>query len=173
MIQLDGSYLEGGGQMVRTALALSTVLQKPFEITNIRKGRAQPGLKKQHLYGIKALQQMCDAKVGGAELGSEKLRYLPGKISGSKINVDIETAGSITLLLQSVLLPALISPKSTTIEIIGGTDVAWSPQIDYVREIIMPQLMKYAEKSQLSFENCEYHLLLNSLMQKDGDGHLM
>ncbi len=157
MIELDGSYGEGGGQIVRTALALSTLLQKPFEITKIRHGRKEPGLKNQHLYCIKALEQLCNAQVGYAELGSERLRFIPKKITSSKINVDIETAGSITLLLQSLLLPCIFSDKSKKIEIIGGTDVAWSPQIDYLKEIILPQIKKYAEKIELNIERRGYY----------------
>ena len=157
MLQIDGSYQEGGGQILRTALAFSTLLQKPFEITNIRKGRSKPGLKNQHLYCIKALQQLCNAKVGGDELGSEKLRYFPNKIDSQKIKVDIKTAGSITLLLQSLLLPCLFSQKTKKIEIIGGTDVKYSPQIDYFKEIILPQLNKYAEKIELKLEKRGYY----------------
>ncbi|TKJ17176.1 RNA 3'-phosphate cyclase [Candidatus Woesearchaeota archaeon B3_Woes] len=157
MLQIDGSYNEGGGQILRTALAYSTLFQKPFEIINIRKGRPKPGLKNQHLYCIKALQQLCNAKVGGDELGSEKLRYFPNKISSTKIKVDIETAGSITLLLQSLLLPCLFSQKAKKIEIVGGTDVKYSPQIDYLKEIILPQLNKYAEKIELKLEKRGYY----------------
>lgn len=157
MLQIDGSYREGGGQILRTALAYSTLLQKPFEIINIRKGRSKPGLKNQHLYCIKALQQLCNAKVGGDELGSEKLRYFPNKITSSKIKVDIKTAGSITLLLQSLLLPCLFSDKTKKIEIIGGTDVKYSPQIDYLKEIILPQIYKYAEKIELKLEKRGYY----------------
>lgn len=157
MLQIDGSYNEGGGQILRTALAYSTLFQKPFEIINIRKGRSKPGLKNQHLYCIKALQQLCNAKVSGDEIGSEKLRYFPNKICSTKIKVDVETAGSITLLLQSLLLPCLFSEKSKKIEIIGGTDVKYSPQIDYFKEIILPQLNKYAEKIELKLEKRGYY----------------
>lgn len=149
MLQIGGSYLEGGGQIVRTALALSVLLQKPVEITDIRKGRSVPGLKNQHLFCIKALQQLCNAKLDGAFLGSEKITFIPDKISASKIKVNIETAGSITLLLQSLLLPCILTNKRKTIEIIGGTDVKWSPQIDYFREIIIPLFARYVEKIEL------------------------
>src|SRR3989338_7831267 len=101
MIQLDGSYLEGGGSIARVALALSTLTQQPFEITNIRKNRPQPGLKSQHLFCIKALEKLCSAKSENAFLGSTGLKYWPDKIGGKTIDIDIETAGSISLFLQA------------------------------------------------------------------------
>ncbi len=145
MIKLDGNHLEGGGQIVRTALALSTITGKEFEVDNIRKGRKSPGLKNQHLYCVKALQELCNAKVKGAELGSEYLHYKPGKISGKTISIDIGTAGSITLLLQALLLPSMFSDKKVRLKIKGGTDTKWSMPVDYFREILLPQLRKYAD----------------------------
>ncbi len=145
MITLDGTYLEGGGQILRTALALSTITGKPFEIADIRKNRPEPGLKMQHLHCIKALQKLCDAKTADAFEGSESITFVPGKIKGGTINVDIGTAGSITLLLQSVLLPCLFAEKKTIMRITGGTDVRWSPSFDYFFNVLLPQLRKYAD----------------------------
>ena len=144
MINLDGSYLEGGGSIARVALALSTLTQQPFSITDIRKNRPQPGLKHQHLFCIKALEKLCNAKSEGAALGSTGLKYWPGKIDGKAIDVDIETAGSITLFLQSVLLPSMFADKTVKFNIVGGTDVAWSPPYDYFSNIFLPQIRKYA-----------------------------
>ena len=140
---IDGNYLEGGGQIVRTSLALSTILQKPFIIENIRKGRSEGGLKHQHLYCIKALEQLCNAKATGAELGSTKLEFYPNKLLPKNLNVDVETAGSVSLLLQAVLLPCLFAEKKTRIKIHGGTDVKWAMPVDYLKEIFLPQLRRY------------------------------
>jgi len=103
MIELDGSYLEGGGSIARIALALSTLTQKPFEITNIRKNRPQSGLKHQHLFCIKALEKLCNAKTEGASLGSTSLKYVPEKIEGKTIDIDIQTAGSIFIPTSSLI----------------------------------------------------------------------
>ena len=145
MLKLDGNYLEGGGSIVRVALALSTITQKPFEIADIRKNRPQPGLKSQHLFCIKALEKLCNAKAEGAELGSTYLKYVPGKIEGKTIDIDIQTAGSITLLLQAVLLPSMFADKNVRLNIVGGTDTKWSPGFDYFNNVFLPQARKYAD----------------------------
>ena len=145
MIELDGNHIEGGGQIVRTALALSTITGKPFKIHSIRKGRTASGLKNQHLYCIKALEKLCNAKTDGAVLGSENLTFIPGKFEAQKIEIDVETAGSITLLLQSLLLPSMFGSSKTTLTITGGTDVQWSQPFDYFAEILVPQMRKYAD----------------------------
>jgi len=145
MISIDGSTLEGGGQIIRTALALSTITGKPFSAFNIRKAREAPGLKAQHLHCIKALEKLCSAKVFSAELGSEKLEYYPQKIEGKTISVDIGTAGSVSLLLQSVLLPALHAETKTRFKIKGGTSGKGSMSFDFFKEIILPQLKRFAD----------------------------
>ncbi len=145
MLVLDGSYLEGGGQIVRTALALSTITQKQFEVKDIRKNRPKPGLKNQHLFCIKALEKLCNAKTEGAELGSTHLKYSPEKIKPQTLSIDIGTAGSITLLLQSLLIPSTFANSKLRIKVTGGTDVSWSPQFDYLNNIIIPQLRRYAD----------------------------
>lgn len=142
MITLDGS--QGGGQMVRTALALSTLTKKPFRITNIRSTRPQPGLKAQHLTCIKALRQLCNAKADGDTLKSNELLYIPGEIKAKNLTLDIGTAGSITLLLQALLLPSMFAPKPHTITIKGGTDTAWSMPIDYFTHVLTPHYQRAA-----------------------------
>ena len=145
MIEIDGNWGEGGGAIVRTALAFSTITQKPFEISGIRKGRKNSGLKNQHLYCVKSLQELCNADVKGAELGSLSLKYYPGKIAAKSLDVDIETAGSITLLLQAVLLPSMFAGKPLALNVTGGTDVSWSPSFDYFCNVLLPQVQRFAK----------------------------
>lgn len=139
MIILDGSSGEGGGQIVRTALALSSLTGQPFRIKNIRAGRKDAGLKTQHVHCVKALQQLCSAKAEGAEIGSSEVLYVPGKISAKNITIDIGTAGSITLLLQAVLLPCMFAQKTHTLTLVGGTDTEWSMPVDYFTHVLVPQ----------------------------------
>lgn len=146
MLTLDGSQGEGGGQIVRTALALSALTQLPFRITNIRAGRDVPGLKAQHVTCVRALETLCGAVAEGAELGSRELTFYPKPIKGGAFELDIGTAGSITLLLQSVLLPALFANKPSRITVIGGTDVDWAMPVDYFTEILVPHLKQWCEK---------------------------
>jgi len=130
---------------VRTALALSAVTGKAFTVDKIRIGRKQSGLKAQHLMAVKALKELCKAEAEGDELGSTKLVFRPGRYEAKRIRLDIGTAGSIPLLLQSLLLPAILGEKTTTFEIIGGTDGKWAMPIDYLKQLLLPHLKKYAD----------------------------
>ncbi len=143
IIKIDGSYGEGGGQIIRTALGFSALTQIPFEIDNIRKGRCDCGLKAQHLFCVKAAQELCNAQTEGAELGSTKLKFMPGRISVKDIRLNVGTAGSTTLLMQSLLLPSVFSGKRMKIELIGGTDVQWSMPADYFANVLAPNLEKF------------------------------
>jgi RNA 3'-phosphate cyclase len=145
VIKLIGEYGEGGGSIVRVALALSTLTGKAFEVTNIRKGRAKSGLKAQHLYCIKGAQQLCNAKVKGMELGSEYLKFEPSTLKTKNLYLDIGTAGSMTLILQSILLPSMFGNKKINIKLIGGSDCSWSPPFDYFKEVFLPQIQRYAQ----------------------------
>ncbi len=142
-IEIDGSFLEGGGQIVRTALALSTLTGKGFKVDNIRVGRKQPGLKAQHMHCVKALKELCGAEVTGGELGSLELEYKPGKFKGKDIDVDIGTAGSINLMMQSLFIPCIFADKKLFLSITGGTDTAWSPPFDYLRKVIVPHVSRF------------------------------
>ena len=157
MLEIDGSHGEGGGQIIRTALALSTITEKSFQAINIRKGRKAPGLKAQHLHCIKALEQLCNAKSKFVKLGSEKLIYEPGKIKGKTISIDIGTAGSISLLLQSLLIPCFFSDSPVRLKIIGGTSGKWAMPYDFFNNIFVPQIRKYCKKIQVKLIRRGYY----------------
>jgi len=145
MLEIDGNYLEGGGQIVRTALALSAVTGKSFRVNNIRKGRKDSGLKQQHLFCVNVLKDLCNAEISGNELGSDFLEFIPKDFKAKNIKVDIETAGSITLFMQSLMIPFLFANKSSTINIKGGTDTKWAMPVDYFSNILLAHLKKYAD----------------------------
>ena len=155
MIDIDGSYLEGGGAILRVATALSAIKQIPIKVTNIRKGRPKPGLKAQHLTGILAAAQLCDAKVTGAKIGSTELTFEPKKIRFGKFKFDVGTAGAITLVLQTIIPIAAFAPSKTTFVISGGTNVLWAPTIEYFQNVFCD----YAEK---------FGLLISSDVEKYG-----
>lgn len=149
MIELNGNYGEGGGALIRTALALSTLTGQEFRVINIRSRRPNPGLKPQHLTAIKALKEICAAKTNNVELGSKLLHYLPGKIKSGTYEIDIGTAGSISLLLQALILPCMFAPGKVTLKIKGGTCGKWQASVDYLQNVLLPQLQRFVEKIEL------------------------
>lgn len=157
MLKLDASYGEGGGQIIRTALALSTITKKPFEAINIRHGRKVSGLKAQHVHCIKTLNKLCNAKSEYEVIGSEILNYYPGDIRGQTITIDIGTAGSISLLLQSILLPCLFADKESRFKITGGTSGKWAMPYDFLANVLIPQIRKYAKKIDIKLEKRGYY----------------
>lgn len=134
MIKIDGSFGEGGGQILRTALALSAIEKKPFEMFNIRTGRKKPGLAAQHLQCVEALAQICDAEVSGARVGSLSLRFYPGEIKSGNYCFEIGTAGSVSLVLQTIFLPLSLIEGSSSVIIRGGTHVPFSPCFHYLKD---------------------------------------
>ncbi|HUS76269.1 MAG TPA: RNA 3'-terminal phosphate cyclase [Methanothrix sp.] len=149
MIEIDGSFGEGGGQIVRTAVALSAVTGKSVHITKIRQGRPKPGLAAQHARAITALAGICDARTSGVEPGSSEIAFTPGDIRGGRHRVEIGTAGSVTLLMQC-LLPALLrADVPSSLQIQGGTDVQWAPTVDYFKNVFLPALSSFGAKVSL------------------------
>jgi len=138
LIEIDGSYGEGGGQILRTSVSLAALTMKPVRISKIRAGRPKPGLKRQHLSGIKLAGELVDASIEGLEVGSTDISFIPNQRKGGSFSIDIGTAGSISLILQAVLPPAVLAPDPITFQIRGGTDVKWSPPVDYLNHVFCP-----------------------------------
>ncbi|MEN3044155.1 MAG: RNA 3'-terminal phosphate cyclase [Candidatus Hydrothermales bacterium] len=137
MINIDGSYKEGGGQILRISIFLSLLTNKPFYIYNIRKGRPNPGLKNQHLHILKCIKEISESKVEGDRLNSLEVRFFPGKVKGGKVKIDFQTAGSIPLFLQTIFPVSLLSINPIYLELVGGTDVPGGPVFDYFRYFVL------------------------------------
>ncbi|ASI98242.1 RNA 3'-terminal phosphate cyclase [Thermococcus celer] len=146
-VEIDGSYGEGGGQILRTAVALSVITGRPVRITRIRANRSNPGLRPQHLHGIVALKELSNARVKGAQVGSTYLEFVPGDARPKHVRVPIKTAGSVTLVLQA-LLPAMAFTGGS-FEVTGGTDVPWSPPVDYLKNVTLHALERMGLRVEL------------------------
>jgi RNA 3'-phosphate cyclase len=140
MIEIDGSEGEGGGQMLRTALALSALTGRPFRFENIRAKRDKPGLAPQHLTGVKGVAEICHAAVDGANVGSTSLTFQPDKVEAGDYRFDVGTAGSITLVLQACMLACARTRARTEFDVFGGTNVRMSPPSDYLEHVLFPLL---------------------------------
>jgi RNA 3'-phosphate cyclase len=152
-IRIDGSFGEGGGQILRTSLSLASHLCKPIEIVNIRKSRRTPGLMPQHLTAVRACKKICNAEVKGDQLKSESLLYFPKKVQPGKYTFDVaeekKSAGSATLVLQTVMLPLFFAGGESTIRVRGGTHVPWSPPATYLKQVFLPMLGRLGLSSQM------------------------
>lgn len=142
MVTIDGSYGEGGGQILRTSLALSLVTGKPLRIEKIRAGRKNPGLLRQHLTSVQAAAEVGQAETTGASLGSTQLTFTPGKIKAGEYHFAIGTAGSTLLVLQTVLPALMIADAPSTLTLEGGTHNPFAPPFDFLEQTFLPLLKR-------------------------------
>ena len=148
-LKINGGHGEGGGQIVRSAIVLSCITKKPIHIENIRKNRKKPGLKPQHLTAISILKKISNAKVIGGEIGSTELKFVPGEIDDLELTEDVGTAGSIPLILQVLIPVVALSQKKLSLTIRGGTDVLWSPTIDFTKFVLKEAYSRMGIKFEL------------------------
>ena len=157
MILIDGASGEGGGQVLRTALSLSLVTGQPFHIENIRAKREKTGLLRQHLTAVLAAAEVGNAETGGATLGSKTLKFVPGKIRPGNFRFAVGTAGSSTLVFQTIL-PALMTasgPSRLTIE--GGTHNTLAPPFDFLKKTFLPLLSRMGPKVSVNLERYGFY----------------
>ncbi len=146
MIEIDGSHGEGGGQIIRTALTLSALTDKPVAITDIRAKRPNPGLQPQHLMACKAVRSICRGTLSHCEVGSTELEFEPGPIVGGRYEFDIGTAGSVTLVAQTLIPILLKAAKESELVIRGGTHVMKSPGYDYFERVFVPAAGRFGAR---------------------------
>lgn len=140
MLHIDGS--SGGGQLLRTALCLAALTRTPVRMEQIRGGRPEPGLRPQHLAAVRAVASLCQADVSNATVGSRKLTFRPEGVRPGPLEIDIGTAGSITLLFDTVLPFSSVVDIGFTVTATGGTDVKWAPTLDYLARVKLPLLTR-------------------------------
>src|SRR5262245_24380479 len=138
MLKIDGSVGEGGGQILRTSLALSALTGQPFTIEKIRANRKKPGLMRQHLTAVRAAARVCNAQVEGDALSSLALTFRPGPVVPGAYELAIGTAGSATLVLQTVLPALLTAPSPSRLTIEGGTHNPLAPPFDFLERSFLP-----------------------------------
>jgi RNA 3'-terminal phosphate cyclase (ATP) len=161
VVHIDGSYGEGGGQILRTSLALACVLGKPVEIINIRKARERPGLQPQHLTAVLAAAAISQAHVEGAELASTSISFRPRTLMGGDYELSVSekrgSAGSTSLVLQTIMLPLCFAEQRATVTVLGGTHVPWSPTFHYLKFIFLPMLSRINAKIDIDIKKWGYY----------------
>jgi RNA 3'-terminal phosphate cyclase (ATP) len=157
LIDIDGSEGEGGGQILRSSLSLAICTQQAFRIANIRANRERPGLMRQHLTAVEAAARICDASLDGAELGSRALTFRPGRLRAGDYSFAIGTAGSCTLVLQTVLPPLLTASAESRVRITGGTHNRTSPPFDFLQRAFLPLLTRMGAEVELTLASYGFY----------------
>jgi RNA 3'-terminal phosphate cyclase (ATP) len=151
-VVIDGASGEGGGQILRTSLALAMLTGRPLEMSRIRAGRARPGLRRQHLACVEAAARLCHAEVRGAVVGSQQLAFRPGVITGGVLDIDIGSAGSTTLVVQTILVPAIAAGVALRAVIRGGTHNPLAPPFEFLSRVWLPHLRAMGARVELALD---------------------
>jgi RNA 3'-terminal phosphate cyclase (ATP) len=161
LLELDGSFGEGGGQVLRTSLTLALLTGRPFHLRNVRAGRPKPGLQAQHLTAVRAAASVSHAALDGAALGSREFRFQPRELHAGHYLFDVAeirgSAGSVSLVYQTVLLPLAFAGAASTVTLRGGTHVPWSPPYDFVSQIFLPTLAAAGLDTTLDLRQAGYY----------------
>lgn len=157
MVTIDGSFGEGGGQILRTSLTLSIITGESLRIVNIRANRSQPGLRHQHLQAVKAAAAISGAQVSGAELHSQEIHFRPGPIRAGNYHFKIPTAGAASLVFQTIFLPLSLADKPSQVTLEGGTHVPWSPCYHYLAWQWLPYMRRLGLQGDLALERAGYY----------------
>jgi RNA 3'-terminal phosphate cyclase (ATP) len=157
LLDIDGARGEGGGQLLRTALALSAVTGQAVRVYDIRARRDKPGLAPQHLAAARALAALCGATVEGLALRSREISFSPGPLRGAQYRCDIGTAGSVTLVLQALLPVMIAAADSFAVSVTGGTDVRAAPPVDYLGEVLLAHLGRMGAEIEMTIVRRGYY----------------
>ncbi|MEM1586558.1 MAG: RNA 3'-terminal phosphate cyclase [Candidatus Bathyarchaeia archaeon] len=158
MLKIDGGQKSGSGTILRLSVAFASILGEPLHIYNIRKKRSEPGLRPQHLESVLTAAKLCNADVKGAYVGSQELWFEPREISGGEIDAEIGTAGSIPMLIMTVLPICAFAKRPVVLKISkGGTDVKNSPTINYLINVLLRILEKMGLKAEIEVKKYGYY----------------
>ncbi len=190
MLTIDGSYGEGGGQVLRTSLAMAAITGQPVRIEHIRAGRRKPGLAPQHLTSVRAAAKVCGARLEGARLNAQTVTFVPGSTpQAGTYTFDVAqaakggSAGSVSLILQTVLLPLALAEGVSNLTLRGGTHVAWSPPFDYLKRVYLPVLARVGIRAKVNIQKWGWYPqgggaiqgtvegAASSMLQADGVAH--
>ena len=156
-IEIDGSHGEGGGQILRSSLALSIITGRPFRIDKIRANRDKPGLMRQHLTAVKAAERICNARVENAGLGASYLTFAPERVGGGDYTFSTGSAGSTTLVLQTVLPPLLLADEPSSLTLEGGTHNIHAPPLDFLEKAFLPVLNRMGVRVDVALERAGFY----------------